>query len=256
VTDTQLLPVIWVLGSMVIGVLVTLLISAAQAERFRLTTGGRIGAQLGRLAYYIGIPYAALLAKSLAPIDLGLAGNSGPILGWSSVDWLKQLNDVLIIGVVVLIPIGLTARQMARARMPLGVDERSTGAILIDAAYAEVHWAFYRAAPFVILNDVFLATLMGLGLVGVEVLVSILRNGLGTLPEERQSWIGRALFMAMSATLFILTHNLWLALALHIVIELALKVWSTRLARLAGFHTSIERQTTGTPLETIEPPVA
>jgi hypothetical protein len=241
---------------MVIWVLITLLIGPTLVDRFHRTTGGRIATQFGRLVYYIGLPYAALLAKSVAPIDLGLAGNSGPILGWSSVDWLKQLNDVLIVGAVVVIPIGLTARQMARAHAPLGVDERSTGAIMLDAAYAEVHWAFYRAAPFIILNDVYWATLMGLGLVGVEVLVAIVRNGLGTQPEERQSWIGQALFMAMSATLFILTHNLWLALGLHIVIELALKVWSTRLTGRADQHVTIEHETAAPPLETIEPPVA
>jgi hypothetical protein len=239
---------------MAIWVLITLLISPAQADRFHRTTGGRIATQFGRLVYYIGLPYAALLAKSIAPIDLGLTGNSGPILGWSSVDWLKQLNEVLIVGVVVLIPIALTARQMARAHVPLGVDERSTGAIMLDAAYAEVHWAFYRAAPFIILNDVYWATLMGLGLVGVEVLVAMVRNGLGTQPEERQSWIGQALFMAMSATLFILTHNLWLALGLHIVLELALKVWSTRLAGRLGHRVTIEHETSAVPLETIEPP--
>lgn len=255
-TDTQLLPVIWVLGSMVVAVLITLLISPARARQLRLTLGGRIAEQLGRLVYYVGVPYAALLTKSLAPIDLGLTGNSGPLLGWSSVDWLRQLNDVLIVGALALISTGLTARQMARANVPLGVDERSTGAILIDAAYAEIHWAFYRAAPFIILNDIYWATLLGLGLVGVEVLVSIVRNGPGTQIEERQSWIGLALLMAMSATLFILTHNLWLAIGLHIVVEVALKFWAARLAGHSVAEPAVESETMVAPLEQIEPPVA
>jgi hypothetical protein len=230
-TDVQLLPVIWVLASMVIAVLTTLAFSPARAEHFRATTGGRLIESVAKLLYYVGLPYAALLVKSLSPIDLGLVGNTGTLLGWASVDWLRQINTWVILLVLALIPIGLAARSMARAGQPLGVDERSTGAMMIDAAYAEIHWAFYRAAPLIILGEVYWATLIGLGLVGVEVLVGLVRNGLSARPEERQSWLGQMLLLAVSATLFILTRNTWLAVTLHIVIELALKGWSMRLAR-------------------------
>lgn len=234
-TDTQLLPVIWVLASMVIAVLTTLYFSPARAAYFRLTVGGRVAEQVGRLVYFVGLPYAALLAKSLTPIDLGLAGNTGPILGWSSVDWLDHLNFALVIGLIALVPIGLAARQMAHKGQPLGVDVRSTGATLLDAAYAELHWAFYRAAPYIILNDVYAATLIGLALVSVELLVTLAHNGLGTQPEDRQSWLGQGLLLAMSATFFIITRNVWLALIVHIVFELAIKVWSAQLAdRVVG----------------------
>ncbi len=229
-TDTQLLPVIWVLASMVIAVLTTLYFSPARAAYFRLTVGGRVAEAVGRLVYFVGLPYAALLTRSLSPFDLGMAGNSGPILGWSSVDWLNQLNDVLVIGLLALVPIGLAAQQMARGGQPLGVDVRSTGATLLDAAYAEIHWAFYRSAPYIILNDVYAATLIGLGLVSVELLVTLVRNGLGTQPEDRQSWLGQALLLALSAAVFIITRNVWLALVLHIVFEVAIKLWSTQLA--------------------------
>jgi hypothetical protein len=230
VTDSQLLPVIWVLASMVIAVLTTLAFSPARAAYFRLTPGGRVAGQAARLIYFVGLPYAALLARSLSPIDLGVAGNSGPILGWSSVDWLNQLNDALIIGLLALIPIGLAARQMARGGQSLGVDGRSTGATLIDAAYAEIHWAFYRAAPYVILRDVYAATLIGLALIGIELLVTLVRNGLGRQPEDRQAWLGQALLLALSAAIFIITRNVWLALIMHLVVELAIKFWSAQLA--------------------------
>lgn len=234
-TDAQLLSVIWVLASMVIAVLTTLFFSPARAAYFRLTLGGRVAEQIGRLVYFVGLPYAALLAKTLSPIDLGIAGNTGPILGWSSVDWLNQLNDALVIGLLALVPIGLAARQMAHTGQPLGVDVRSTGATLLDAAYAEIHWAFYRAAPFIILDDVYAATLIGLGLVGVELLVTLAHNGLGTQPEDHQSWLGQVLLLALSATLFIMTRNVWLALIMHIAFELAIRVWSAQLAdRVVG----------------------
>ncbi len=259
-TDTQLLPVIWVLASMVIAVLTTLYFSPARAAAFRLTVGGRVAEQLGRLVYFVGLPYAALLAKSVSPIDLGIAGNSGPILGWSSVDWLSHLNYALVIAVFTLVPIGLAARQMARTGQPLGVDVRTTGAMLIDAAYAEIHWAFYRAAPYIILEDVYAATLIGLALVGVELLVMLVRNGLGTQPEERQSWLGQALFLAMSAALFMLIRNVWVALLVHIVVELALKVWSVQLAdRVVAWPAArsasyLEREAVPPPIESGDGP--
>ncbi len=246
---------------MVIAVLTTLAFSPTQVAHFRLTPGGRVVEQVGRLLYFVGLPYAALLTKSLSPIDLGLAGNTGPIVGWSSIDWLAQLNQVLVIGILALIPIGLAARQMARAGQPLGVDVRSTGAILIDAAYDELHWAFYRAAPLILVTDVYWATLIGLGLVGVEVLVTLVRNGLGAQPEDRQSWLGQTLLLALSATVYILTRNVWLALVLHIVIEVALKFWSAQLARRYSVQPAFEiapqpdRAATPPRLESGESPV-
>ena len=222
-TDAQLLPVIWALASMVIAVLTTLFFSPTRAAHFRATLNGRLNEQVGRFVYYVGWPYIALLTQSLSPLDLGLAGNSGPIVGWSSVDWLRQLSAALVIGALALIPIVLVARRLARAAQPLGVDERSTGAILRDAAYAEIHWAFYRAVPLAILGDVYRATLIGLGLIGVEALVTLARNGLGPKPEEYQAWLGQALLLTMSATVFIATRNVWLALLLHSVVELAVQ---------------------------------
>ena len=231
-SDNQLLPAIWILSSMVVAVLVTLFFSRARADLFRSTLAGRLAEQVGRLIYFVGVPYAALLTQSISTVDAGLTGTTGPILGWSSADWLHQLSNGLIVSLLALIPIGLAARQMARAphSAPLGVDIRSTGAILIDAAYAEIHWAFYRTAPLIILGDVYPATLFGLGLVGVEMLVALIRHGPGTEPEEIQSWIGQALLLAMSAALFILTRNLWLIIALHLCVELILNAWATRLA--------------------------
>jgi hypothetical protein len=242
---------------MVMAVLASLAISPARAAQFRLTTGGRIVEPVARLLYFVGLPYAALLTKSLSPIDLGLAGTSGPLLGWSSVDWLRQLNALLIVGIFTLIPIGLAARQMARLGKPLGVDERSAGAIIIDAAYSEAHWAFYRAAPLIILNDIYWATLIGLMLVGVEILVTIVRNGVGKQPEERQAWIGQTLLLAMSATLFILTGNVWLVIVLHIVVELLLKWWALHLAGHGAVQPAIPREAAEpiAPIEQRESPI-
>ncbi|HTP09998.1 MAG TPA: hypothetical protein VMP08_17195 [Anaerolineae bacterium] len=228
-TEAQLLPVVWTLASMTVAVLAILLVGATQLARLRATTGGRFLEQFLRLVYFIGVPYAALLTGSIASIDMGLTGAGGSILGWSPAEWLHGLSTALMLGVIVLLPIGLAGRQIARAGQPLGLDDRSAGAVIVDAIYAEIHWAFYRAAPLILLSDIYTAVLFGVMLVGVEWIVVLIRNGLSPSPEERQSWLRRSALLAVSAALFALTRNVWLAIILHATLELLWKVWLRRL---------------------------
>jgi hypothetical protein len=228
-TETQLLPVVWTLASMTVAVLAILFVSSAQLDRLRAVRGGRLLEQFLRLVYFIGVPYAALLTGSIASIDMGLTGTGGSVLGWSPAEWLRGLSTALTLGAIVLLPMGVASRQIARAGRPLGVDDRSGGAVIVDAIYAEVHWAFYRAAPLILLGDVYAAVLFGALLVGVEWIVVLIRNGLSPLPEERQNWLRRGVLLALSAALFALTQNVWLTIGLHTVLELMWKVWLRRL---------------------------
>ncbi len=229
-TDAQLLPVIWVLGSMVMYVLTSLVVGPAQLARLRATPQGRSLVQVVRLFYYIGVPYAALLTRAIAPVDMGLTGVGGSLLGWTGAEWLHNLGMGLMASALALIPIALAVRQMARAGQPFGLDERSVGAVVVDGVYAETHWAFYRAAPLIILDDVYTATLIGLGLVGVELLVLLIRNSLGQ-PAERQSWLVTAWLLTLSAALFILTRNMWIIILVHIAVTVLLKAWTARLVQ-------------------------
>jgi hypothetical protein len=231
--DTQLLPVVWTLASMTLAVLVILFVGPALLVRLHATLGGRLAVQLLRLLYYIGLPYAALLTGSLAPIDLGLTGAGGEVLGWDVAAWLRGLSITLTIGIIVVLPIGLASWQMTRAarEAPLGADDRLVGVVLVDALYAEVHWAFYRTAPLILLENAYAAALIGMWLVGAEWSVELIRNGLSLAPEDRQRWLRRVLLLAVSATLFVLTRNLWLLIALHLLLELIWKAWLGRLDR-------------------------
>ena len=58
-TETQLWPVVWTLASMTLAVLVILFVSPALLARLHASLGGRLGVQLLRLLYFIGLPYAA-----------------------------------------------------------------------------------------------------------------------------------------------------------------------------------------------------
>jgi hypothetical protein len=229
---------------MTLAVLAILFISPALLTRLHSSLAGRLGVPLLRLLYFIGLPYAALLTGSLAPIDLGLTGAGGAVLGWDVAAWLRGLSLTLTVGVFVVLPIGLASWQIARAGHwgALGVDRRSVGVVLIEALYAEIHWAFYRAAPLVLLENVYPAALIGMVLVGVEWSVELIRNGLSRAPEDRQRWLRRVLLLAVSATLFVLTRNLWLLIGLRLVLELIWKAWLGRLA-----HHPIE--TAATPID-------
>ena len=228
-TEAQLMPVLWTLASMTVAVLSILFVGAAQLERLRASTAGRFLEQFLRLIYFLGLPYAALLTGSIASIDMGLTGAGGSILGWSPAEWLHGLSTTLTLSVIVFLPIGLASRQIARAGQPLGVDDRSAGGVIVESIYAEIHWAFYRAAPLILLTDVYVAVLFGIFLVGVEWIVVLIRNGLSPSPEERQRWLRRGALLALSAALFALTRNVWLAMAAHSVLELLWKVWLRRL---------------------------
>lgn len=228
-TEAQLLPVLWTLASMTIGVLAILLAGPVQLSRLRATLAGRLLEQFLRLLYFIGLPYAALLTGSIASIDLGLTGAGGSILGWSPAEWLRGLSQAFTLGVIMLLPIGMASRQIARAGRPLGADDRSAGTVVVDAVYAQIHWAFYRAAPLILLGEVYAAVLVGLLLVGVEWLVALMRNGLSPSPQERQKWLRRGVLLASSAVMFVLTKNVWLALGLQLALELLWKVWLRRL---------------------------
>ncbi len=234
--ETQLLPVVWTLASMTLAVLVILFVSPSLLARLHASLGGRLAVQLLRLLYFIGLPYAALLTGSLAPIDLGLTGAGGALpgsalLGWDVAAWLRGLSTTLSIGIIVVLPIGLASWQIARSShgAALGADDRSVGAVLVEALYAEIHWAFYRTAPLILLENAYVAALIGLVLVGVEWSVELIRNGVSRAPEDRQRWLRRILLLALSATLFVLTRNLWLLIGLHLVTELIWKAWLGRL---------------------------
>ncbi len=228
-TEAQLLPVLWTLASLTVAVLTFLFVGSAQLDRWRATTGGRLLEQFLRLVYYIGVPYAALLTGGIASSDMGLTSTGGSILGWSPADWLHGLSTALTLGAIALLPIGAASRQIARAGQPLGVDDRSAGAVIVDAIYAEIHWAFYRAAPMILLGDAYAAALFGVLLMGVEWIVTLIRNGLSSSPEERQIWLRRGTLLALSAALFALARNVWLAIVLHATLELLWKVWLRRL---------------------------
>jgi len=232
---------LWLSGSLLLAVL-----SANMAWFFRQPRSGMVGEfvtrlvawrfspwllQLLRLLYYIGVPFAALLWGHNAVVGrlLGLQHLDLPMLSDEATgaavaaNWLDWAHDVgwtaaLGIGAWALLALGWWAYR----RAVVAADEGSVVArtnvsgwvLLREAAHHEVHWAFYRNAP-ILAWGAYGGVWGGLALVALEAALNpAWRNGL-TDPQQAPARLLRGALAVVSSVLFLLTQNLWLALALH-----------------------------------------
>jgi hypothetical protein len=216
----------WVGGSLLIYVLAANALWLARSTGFERSSAGQWLVQTGRFLFYLGIPYLALggwpsqpYAGLLSLEDMGIVGLGGR---WPVTRWLEAVGTGLTVGLVaflVLILAWAGAQRMAgsvRLRFP----SRPWWAILVEVLYLEVHWAFYRGALSVAIDDLYAAVFWGLGLVYVEWALSpFWRQGwrLGSQAAER--WLRAALALVI-ALLFFLTRNLWVCLGIHWLLEL------------------------------------
>ena len=92
--------------------------------------------------------------------------------------------------------------------------------ILWEAIYAEMHWAFYRAGPIILLDNYYAGVFLGLLILNLE---------WWTNPAWRQGWdpvrqrpdvVLRWSLAFVMAIIFLFTRNLWLAIPLHWAIEM------------------------------------
>ncbi len=213
---------LWLAGSVLLYVAVT---NAAWASRdvvrrvsWALTAS--IAAGVARFVFYVGIPYAALLTGLVTLTSLGL--RPAPSRG------VLNQGAVVAGGAVILISaVGWHYRRkvMALGDAPeslLSPGRRLAGRpwgwvwLLITVIYQQVHWAFYRALPLLILDDRYAGGFVGLGLVLLEAYAD---------PRVRRDLIdpGEAEFLLLSASLavvttvlFVLTGTSWLGAGVHL----------------------------------------
>ena len=244
---------IWLGGSFVLAVL-----AANVAWFFRVPRSGPLGSAVARLVawpsgaglyktarllYYVGLPFAALLfghdavtARFLGmqPFELPAAGqaSAGDVISQNWLNWARDAGWAACAGAALFVFMLLARGAYRRALTAADFRETRSSARgsgwtqLREAAYHEVHWAFYRNAPLIALRSdaesAYWGIWIGLSLVAVEaVLNPAWRRGLN-LPEQAPVYLGRASLAVLSAVLFWKTQNLWLAIALHFVISWAL----------------------------------
>ena len=121
---------------------------------------------------------------------------------------------------------GAPARQGAPRR--LGFRPRPWWLSLIEVLYLEVHWAFYRGASIVLLEEIYRGVFIGLGLVYLEwALNPFWRRGWRSDGVAADQWL-RAALALVAALVFLSTRNLWLCFGVHLLLEPVIR----RLGRL------------------------
>lgn len=185
--------------------------------------------ELGRFLFYLGIPYLALGGWPQRPYrgllslqDLGLVGLGGqwPVTRWLSVVGIGLGWGLAALLILVIAWAGANRRSDA---MQLSFSSHPWWWILIDVLYLQVHWAFYRGALAVALNDAFIGSSLGLGLIYLEwCLNPFWRQEWRLEVHAAAPWLRAALALVM-AVLFFLTRNLWICLGVHCALEFCLR---------------------------------
>lgn len=257
---------LWLGGSLLLAILWSNL-----AWYFRESRAGRIGELVARLAswrfsplllqflrllYYIGLPTAAFYLGHDAVVQryLGLSDGQSDV-------WLRWVHDIgwiaaLGIGTWVLLAAGWWAYRRALhavgKKSPIASASASGWVLLREAAYHEVHWAFYRSALILILAQMQLAgneywgVWIGLALVALEAALNpAWRKGLAD-SERAPARLMRGALAVVSSAMFIQTKdgNLLLSLLLHFCVSWGL-VTLTRVLPPLPTHKHDRVQTSG-----------
>jgi hypothetical protein len=188
-----------------------------------------------RLLYYVGLPFAALFwgrdavvsrLLGLQPFILPATEERSAMVSANWFDWLHDIGWALALGLGSF-GVFLLARWTRRRALTDGeVDERSaqepSWKTIREAAYHEIHWAFYRNAPIVTFGP-YWGVWVGLLLVALEALANpTWRKGL-SVPKRVSEQLLRAMLAVASSVLFLRTQNLWLSIVCHSMVSWGLQ---------------------------------
>jgi hypothetical protein len=214
--------------------------------------------QLLRFAYYVGLPFCLLLngdavERSLRrflgfgiPLSFLMRGVLLPramgLGGLTTSEWFAGVGVgiALGLGAFFLIALGwwywirsvrkLPWEQATSPGAGASVGESAVIAsplpsqawwvILWEAIYAEMHWAFYRAGPIVLLDHYYAGVFLGFLILNLEWWTDpAWRHSWGSVGQRRDVVLRWSLAFVM-AIIFLFTRNLWLAIPLHWAIEM------------------------------------
>ncbi len=172
-----------------------------------------------RFAYFVGLPYAALLSGVITLKSLGLVGVAqaehlelGVAVGLGGgtlvVFWWWHLRRAVR-------HLGAATGSISRSIPPARRWDWAFG--LIHAGYQQAHWAFYRALLILLLGDPYAGAFVGLALVCAEMLADpATRYGLATPPYAERFALTSSLAV-ISTVLFVLTGTSWLGAGVHLL---------------------------------------
>ncbi|MCL6510843.1 MAG: hypothetical protein K6U78_09155 [Anaerolineae bacterium] len=223
--ELQLL--LWVAGSVGIGLAATAYIHhIGGGWRRQALAESELGGLLTEVAiflYCIGWPFLALISGALGVdlLGLGKIGVEGTptLVGFTPLDWVRSSTTAGLAAGFVLIVLWLAGRA---SEPPAAGQPTPPGLPLTmrDAAYAEVHWAFYRAPFVLLLEDAQWGAAVGLAFVIAEwVLLRLLRRS--SVLEDREHVLVLACCALTSGLLYATSRNLWLMIAAQALIRWA-----------------------------------
>lgn len=237
-------PASWLLGSFLAVVLATNLAYALLRPRladpaFRrgpLAAGGWLALNL----FYLLVPFLALQRGVISPYALGL----------TEINWPATLSTGLVLSASVVV-VALFGWLLYRRTLPDGPGTDALTRFMnglrgpIAALLQQWHWAFYRAATAAALlttaaadasrfsgittglagDPLYWGAWLGIGLAGVEWALNPFARAALRTEGERAATIRRAALAVATTGIFVLTRNLWLCFAAHLVVETLAATW-------------------------------
>jgi len=241
---------VWIAGSIVLYALATNL-----AWRVRTGWPGWPGRELERLSrwryapclgeilrllYYIGLPYAVVTFRRTGqPAYMGI-----PPLEGNTLTVGKTILDLLGLAhpdeawQTLWPALGLTAGSLVLAAILCWWYARSLRDLLPDlapaadvetipwwiafreAAYLQVHWAFYRSGTILLTDDFYGGTALGLILIFLEWSLNPAWRADLHQPFRAETRLSRLGLALITALLFYLTRKLWPGIVVHWVLDL------------------------------------
>jgi hypothetical protein len=148
-------------------------------------------------------------------------------VGLVNQEWLRDLTLSLPMGVGSLLVL-LFLRSLALWRekaAPGGVIPSEPAppfwVTLRESVYQEIHWAFYRSAPLLTVDDQLQGIALGLGIVALEAWLNPAWRERWRHPRLAATALRTAGLAVTMAVVFGITNNLWITLGLHIAVESA-----------------------------------
>jgi len=229
---------LWVLGSILTyGVAVNAWHRLSQTSSSRLSRyvtalrghpHGLWLSQALRLVYYLGIPYLALSRGVTSPILMGMWGAH-----WFQPQWANELALGLVLGVGTLALLVWSWRHFLLVVngtdqvIPYAAQRRMLaapwgwGLIVLEVLYMEIHWALYRGATIRAFGDyygVFGGFLLILAEWGLN---PLFRRDLGIARRDGEAMTTVATAFCIGVVYYF-TANLWLCMAVHLIIQFGL----------------------------------
>jgi hypothetical protein len=151
---------------------------------------------------------------------------------WPVDRWLEAAATGLALAMAGLVALALAWANANRrgAGTWLAFPPCPAWQVILHGLYREVHWAFYRGALAVVLDNVYAGIFGGLALVYLEwSLDPAWRHAWRDPAQAGAPWLAAGLAL-LSALIFLLTRNLWICLAAHWLVSGTLWVAGRRLA--------------------------